>query len=77
MMEKDGLLVMVDHFGAIATWLFIGLTSAFVLRWLQSFSDAFAYQLGTSFIQRHRFGFLQLILQSFGSRSQLNQEQSK
>ena len=41
MMEKDGLLVLLGHLTAIVTWIFIGLTSAFAVRGIQGFLDAF------------------------------------
>ena len=42
MMEKDGLFVLLGHLSAIASWLFIGLASAFAIRWFQRFLDAFS-----------------------------------
>jgi hypothetical protein len=41
MMEKDGLFVLLGHLTAIVTWIFIGLTSAFAVRGIQGFLDAF------------------------------------
>src|ERR1700741_4531922 len=41
MMEKDGLCVLLGHLTVIATWVFIGLTSAFAVGGFQSLLDSF------------------------------------
>jgi hypothetical protein len=41
MMEKDGLWVLLGHLGALGTWLFIGLTSAFAVRGVQTLLELF------------------------------------
>lgn len=41
MMEKDGLCILLGHLGALGTWLFIGLTSAFAVRAVQSLLGLF------------------------------------
>jgi hypothetical protein len=41
MMEKDGLCVLLGHAAALGTWLFIGLTSAFAIRGVQSLLGLF------------------------------------
>jgi tellurite resistance protein TerC len=41
MMEKDGLCVLLGHMMTIATWVFIGLTSAFAVAGFQSLLDFF------------------------------------
>jgi hypothetical protein len=41
MTEKDGLCVLLGHLTAIATWVFIGLTSAFAVRGFQTLLDSF------------------------------------
>jgi hypothetical protein len=40
-MEKDGLLVLLGHLTAIATWIFIGLTSVFAVGGVQRLWDFF------------------------------------
>jgi hypothetical protein len=40
MMEKDGLFVLLGHFTALGTWVFIGLTSAFAVGGFQSLLDS-------------------------------------
>lgn len=40
MMEKDGLFVLLGHFTAMGTWVFIGLTSAFAVGGFQSLLDS-------------------------------------
>jgi hypothetical protein len=42
MMEKDGLFVLLGHLTAIVSWIFIVLTSAFVVRGFQGFFNAFS-----------------------------------
>jgi hypothetical protein len=41
MMEDDGLCVLLGHLTAIATWVFIGLTSVFGVRGFQRLLDCF------------------------------------
>ena len=41
MMEKDGLCVLLGHLMAIATWVFIGVTSAFAIAGFRSLLDFF------------------------------------
>jgi hypothetical protein len=41
MMEKDGLLVLLGHLTAIASWIFIGLTSVFAVGGFQRLWDFF------------------------------------
>jgi hypothetical protein len=41
MMEKDGLLVLLGHLTAIATWIFIGLASVFAIGGFQRLLDSF------------------------------------
>jgi hypothetical protein len=41
MMEKDGLFVLLGHFAAMGTWVFIGLTSALAVGGFQRFLDSF------------------------------------
>jgi tellurite resistance protein TerC len=41
MMEKDGLCVLLGHLAAIATWVFIALSSAFAIAGFRSFLDFF------------------------------------
>ncbi|HYZ73287.1 MAG TPA: exopolysaccharide biosynthesis protein [Chthoniobacterales bacterium] len=40
MMEKDGLFVLLGHFTAMGTWIFIGLTSAFAVGGFQRLLDS-------------------------------------
>ena len=40
MMEKDGLCVLLGHFTAVGTWVFIGLTSAFAVGGFQRLLDS-------------------------------------
>jgi hypothetical protein len=40
MMEKDGLFVLLGHFTAMGTWVFIGLTSAFAVGGFQRLLDS-------------------------------------
>ena len=40
MMEKDGLFVLLGHFTAMGTWVFIGLTSAFAIGCFQRLLDS-------------------------------------
>jgi hypothetical protein len=42
MMEKDGLFVLLGHLTAIATWIFIGLTTALAVGWFQGFLEVFS-----------------------------------
>jgi hypothetical protein len=44
MMEKDGFCVLLGHLTAIATWIFIGCTSAFAIAGFQWFLDFFLAQ---------------------------------
>jgi hypothetical protein len=41
MMEKDGLCVLLGHLTAVATWIFIGLTSVFAVGSFQRLLDFF------------------------------------
>lgn len=45
MMEKDGLCILLGHLAAIATWIFIGLASAFAIVGVQRFLDYFLAQI--------------------------------
>jgi hypothetical protein len=41
MMEKDGLFVLLGHLTVIVSWIFIGLTSAFVVKGFHGLLNAF------------------------------------
>ena len=41
MMERDGLCILLGHLGALGTWVFIGATSLFAVRGIQSLFNFF------------------------------------
>jgi hypothetical protein len=41
MMEQDGLCILLGHLGALGTWVFIGATSLFAVRGIQSLFNFF------------------------------------
>jgi hypothetical protein len=40
MLEKDGLCVLLGHLTAVATWIFIGLTSVFAIEGFRTLLDS-------------------------------------